>query len=105
MTNKPNLRLIDCKHLQKKKNLFKRFWNWINKPRTFVIMISKYSTTEEEKREVIRNFMTQKFAEYQLTSQSPNLYPLMEAINYVNKLSDEGRIDEVYKQIKCRKGA
>lgn len=106
MANRPALTVINCNRKGLKgKNIFQKFWNWLNEPHTLVIRLPHLVVTEEEKREAIRNYMTQFYAEYQLTSQISGMFPLLEAINYVNKLGDEGRIDAMYRKIQRKKRA
>jgi len=59
-----------------------------------------FALTQIEKEEAIQKYLTQKYAEYQLTTGSVGLFPLCEAINYVERLKANGQIDAYYKKIK-----
>lgn len=94
---KPNLKLIICKPA--KKNIFQKFWHWLNEPRCIEITLP-FVLTQLEKEEAIQNFLTQKYAEYQLTTGNVGLFPLCEAMNEVERLKREGQIDAYYRKIK-----
>lgn len=94
---KPNLKLIICKPA--KKNIFQKFWQWLNEPRCIEITLP-FGLTQLEKEEAIQNFLTQKYAEYQLTTGSVGLFPLCEAMNDVERLKQKGQIDAYYRKIR-----
>lgn len=94
---KPQLRLINCKPA--KKNIFQKFWQWLNEPRCIEIKFP-FGLTQLEKEEAIQKFLTQKYAEYQLTTGSVGLFPLCEAMNDVERLKANGQIDAYYRKIK-----
>jgi len=56
--------------------------------------------THTEKKEAIQKYLTQKYAEYQLTTGEVGLFPLCEAINKVEELERSGRINAYYRKIK-----
>lgn len=97
--HKAHLRLV-VNNQQKKKNIFQRFWQWLNEPRVLEFPALPFIPTHLEKREFVQNYLTQKFAEYQLTTGEIGLFPLCEAMNEVEKLEKQNRLDAYYRHIK-----
>lgn len=89
--------MITCKPA--KKNIFQKFWQWLNEPHCLEIKLP-FAITQIEKEEAIQRYLTQKYAEYQLTTGTVGLFPLCEAINDVERLKANGQIDAYYKKIK-----
>ncbi len=77
------------------------FWealiNWFNKPRTIE---SPFIVTHIEKKQIVQNYLTLKFAEYQTTTGTVGLFPLCEAMNEVDRLEKAGLINAYYRKIK-----
>lgn len=99
---KPQLKLIICKPA--KRNIFQKFWHWLNEPR-FIEFRLPLGLTHLEKKEAIQKYLTLKHAEYQLTTGTVGLFPLCEAINDVERLEQNGQIDAYYKKIKKKLAA
>lgn len=98
---KNHLKLV-ASNKQIKQNLIQKFWNWLNAPRCVEIPIPPFIVTYQEKKTVIQNYLTVKFADYQLTTGEIGLFPVCEAMNEVDRLEKEGKINAYYKLIKKR---
>lgn len=96
---KNHLRLV-VNNQDKKKTLLQKFWEWLTKPRCFTFPALPFVPTYLEKKEFVQNYLTQKFAEYQLTTGEVGLFPLCEAINEVEKLERQNRLNSYYRHIK-----
>ncbi len=83
--HKNHLRLV-VNNQNKKETLFQKFYEWLNKPRCITFPALPFVPTYLEKKEFVQNYLTQKFAEYQLTTGEVGLFPLCEAINEVERL-------------------
>lgn len=93
---KTQLRLV-VSNKKVKKNIFKVFWQWLNKPRRVPFVL-----TYEEKKEQVIKYLTVKFADYQLTTGDVGLFPLCEALNRVEELENKGQLENYYKRNKRR---
>lgn len=58
--------------------------------------------TELEKKRVILTYLTNRYAEYQLTTGNVGLFPTMEAMNQIKILEENNQIDKCYRRIKDR---
>lgn len=96
--------MLKKRHLQlvvsNKQTPFQKFWQWLNAPRVLEIPALPFITTEFEKKMAIQQYLTLKFADYQATTGEVGLFPLCEAMNEVEKLEKQGKINAYYKHIK-----
>lgn len=99
MVKRNHLRLV-VSNKQTNKNLFRKFWQWLNQPRWFQLPALPFVTTQLEKEQEIQEFLTLKFAEYQATTGSVELFPLCEAMNEVQRLKKQGKINAYYRVMK-----
>lgn len=92
---KKHLRLVvDNTTKQTNLSLIQRFSKWLRK--TGIISIP----TELEKKKLIQTYLTNKYAEYQLTTGDVGLFPAIEAINQIKFLEENNQIDKYYRIIK-----
>lgn len=94
---KRHLKLVVSNTTQQE-TIFKKFWEFV-KPRLYS---TPFLTTQIEKKQVIQNYLTVKYADYQATTGIVGLFPLNEAINAVNTLEREGKINAYYRIVKKR---
>ena len=96
--------MLRKRHLQlevsNKQTPFQKFWQWLNSPRVLKLPALPFITTESEKKMAIQQYLTLKFADYQVTTGEVGLFPLCEAMNEVEKLEKQGKINAYYKHIK-----
>lgn len=93
---KNHLRLV----VNNRQTKIQKFWQWINKPRFLKLPALPFVVTEIEKEEVVRNYLTLKYANYQATTGDVDLFPLSAAINEVQNLKQQNRLNSYYKKIK-----
>lgn len=101
MTAKLRL-VIDKTKTPKKKSFLDKFFDWLTAPHFFEF--PQFGTTGLEKRQYILHHLTIKFAEYQATTGTVGLFPAIEAMNEVDKLEQQGRIDAYYRMLKRKIG-
>lgn len=58
------------------------------------------SPTKLEKKRLIQSYLTNIYAEYQLTTGEVGLFPAIEAINQIKILEENNQIDKYYRIIK-----
>ena len=75
-------------------SLIQKILKWLRK--TGIITIP----TELEKKKIIQTYLTNKYAEYQLTTGDVGLFPAIEAINQIKFLEENNQIDKYYRIIK-----
>lgn len=75
-------------------SLIQKISKWLRK--TGIITIP----TELEKKKIIQTYLTNKYAEYQLTTGDVGLFPAIEAINQIKFLEENNQIDNYYRIIK-----
>ena len=75
-------------------SLIQKISKWLRK--TGIITIP----TELEKKKLIQTYLTNKYAEYQLTTGDVGLFPAIEAINQIKFLEENNQIDNYYRIIK-----
>lgn len=96
---KNHLRLV-VSNKQRKQSLFQKFWQWLNEPRCIEFPALPFVTTYLEKKMAIQEYLTLKFADYQATTGEVGLFPLCEAMNEVDRLEQQGKINAYYRTIK-----
>lgn len=64
------------------------------------IFQNKMSIEKSRKKEYVLNFLTLKYADYQLTTGEIGLFPLSEAINDVEMLERTNKLNAYYRKIK-----
>lgn len=75
-------------------SLIQRFSKWLRK--TGILSIP----TDLEKKKFIQSYLTNIYAEYQLTTGEVGLFPASAAINQVKILEENNQIDKYYRIIK-----
>ena len=83
-----------------KQNLLQKFWHWLNEPHCLELPALPFITTYLEKKMIIQDYLTLKFADYQATTGEVGLFPLCEAMNEVDRLERQGKINAYYRIIK-----
>lgn len=77
-------------------SLIQRFSKWLRK--TGIVSIP----TELEKKKFLQTYLTNQFAQYQLTTGEIGLFPALEAINQIKILEENNQIDNYYRKISKR---
>lgn len=75
-------------------SLIQKISKWLRK--TGILSIP----TKLEKKKLIQTYLTNKYAEYQLTTGDVGLFPAIEAINQIKFLEENNQIDNYYRIIK-----
>lgn len=96
---KNNLKLV-ISDKKVKQNLLQKFWHWLNEPHCLKLPALPFITTHLEKKMTIQDYLTLKFADYQATTGEVGLFPLCEAMNEVDRLERQGKINAYYRTIK-----
>lgn len=99
MLRKTHLKLVVC-NKEKKKTLLQKFWEWLNKPRVLNLPALPFIVTKNEKKQVIQDYLTLRFADYQVVTGEVGLFPLCAAINEVEEIERQGKINAYYRKIK-----
>ena len=86
--------VVDNTTKQTNLSLIQKISKWLRK--TGIITIP----TELEKKKLIQTYLTNKYAEYQLTTGDVGLFPAIEAINQIKFLEENNQIDKYYRIIK-----
>lgn len=86
--------VVDNTAKQRKLSMIQRFSKWLRK--TGIISIP----TDLEKKKFIQSYLTNIYAEYQLTTGEVGLFPASAAINQVKILEENNQIDKYYRIIK-----
>lgn len=86
--------VVDNTTKQTNLSLIQKISKWLRK--TGIISIP----TELEKKKLIQTYLTNKYAEYQLTTGNVGLFPAIEAINQIKFLEENNQIDKYYRIIK-----
>lgn len=86
--------VVDNTTKQTNLSLIQKISKWLRK--TGIITIP----TELEKKKIIQTYLTNKYAEYQLTTGDVGLFPAIEAINQIKFLEENNQIDNYYRIIK-----
>lgn len=75
-------------------SLIQKISKWLRK--TGILSIP----TDLEKKKFIQSYLTNIYAEYQLTTGKVGLFPASEAINQIKILEENNQIDKYYRIIK-----
>ena len=75
-------------------SLIQKISKWLRK--TGIISIP----TDLEKKKFIQSYLTNIYAEYQLTTGAVGLFPASEAINQIKILEENNQINKYYRLIK-----
>lgn len=89
--------VVDNTAKQRKLSMIQRFSKWLRK--TGIISIP----TDLEKKKFIQSYLTNIYAEYQLTTGEVGLFPASAAINQVKILEENNQIDKYYRIIKRKR--
>ena len=81
---------------KKKLTIWDMFQNIFFKTLKF---LSNQTITNLDKKQYVQDYLTLKFADYQLSTGNSTLFPLYEAIKEVEKLEYNGKINSFYKRI------
>ena len=96
MLRKRHLQLV----VSNKQTPFQKFWQWLNAPRVLELPALPFIVTKDEKKKIIQDYLTLRFADHQLVTGEVGLFPLCEAMNEVEEIERQGKINEFYKHIK-----
>lgn len=91
---KRHLKLVVNNTKSRNLSLIQRFSKWLRK--TGIISIP----TDLEKKKFIQSYLTNIYAEYQLTTGAVGLFPASEAINQIKILEENNQINKYYRLIK-----
>ena len=86
--------VVDNTTKQRKLSMIQKISKWLRK--TGIISIP----TKLEKKKFIQSYLTNIYAEYQLTTGEVGLFPASAAINQVKILEENNQIDKYYRIIK-----
>lgn len=86
--------VVDNTTKQRKLSMIQKISKWLRK--TGIISIP----TKLEKKRFIQSYLTNIYAEYQLTTGEVGLFPASAAINQVKILEENNQIDKYYRIIK-----
>lgn len=91
---KRHLRLVVNNTKSRNLSLIQKISKWLRK--TGIISIP----TDLEKKKFIQSYLTNIYAEYQLTTGAVGLFPASEAINQIKILEENNQINKYYRLIK-----
>jgi hypothetical protein len=86
--------VVDNTTKQRKLSMIQKISKWLRK--TGILSIP----TDLEKKKFIQSYLTNIYAEYQLTTGEVGLFPASEAINQIKILEENNQIDKYYRIIK-----
>lgn len=86
--------VVDNTAKQRKLSMIQKISKWLRK--TGILSIP----TDLEKKKFIQSYLTNIYAEYQLTTGEVGLFPASAAINQVKILEENNQIDKYYRIIK-----
>lgn len=86
--------VVDNTTKQRKLSMIQKISKWLRK--TGILSIP----TKLEKKKFIQSYLTNIYAEYQLTTGEVGLFPASAAINQVKILEENNQIDKYYRIIK-----
>lgn len=86
--------VVDNTTKQRKLSMIQKISKWLRK--TGILSIP----TDLEKKKFIQSYLTNIYAEYQLTTGEVGLFPASAAINQVKILEENNQIDKYYRIIK-----
>lgn len=86
--------VVDNTAKQRKLSMIQKISKWLRK--TGILSIP----TKLEKKRFIQSYLTNIYAEYQLTTGEVGLFPASAAINQVKILEENNQIDKYYRIIK-----
>ena len=79
--------MLKKRHLQlvvsNKQTPFQKFWQWLNAPRVLELPALPFIVTKDEKKKIIQDYLTLRFADNKLFSGEVGLLRLCEAMNEV----------------------
>lgn len=91
---KRHLKLVVNNTKSRNLSLIQKISKWLRK--TGIISIP----TDLEKKKFIQSYLTNIYAEYQLTTGAVGLFPASEAINQIKILEENNQINKYYRLIK-----
>lgn len=93
---KRHLKLVVNNTKSRNLSLIQKISKWLRK--TGIISIP----TDLEKKKFIQSYLTNIYAQYQLTTGAVGLFPASEAINQIKILEENNQIDNYYRKISKR---